>query len=65
MQNEKNTEISDVITELKKHNRRADTKLVLKAYNFANKNHEGQLRKSGEPYIIHPLEVAYILAQIG
>ena len=31
MQNEKNTEISDVITELKKHNRRADTKLVLKA----------------------------------
>ena len=65
MQVQKNKEISDIITELKKHNRRADTKLVLKAYNFANKNHEGQLRKSGEPYIIHPLEVAYILAQLG
>ena len=65
MQNEKKVEINDIITELKKHNRRADTKLVLKAYNFANKKHEGQFRKSGEPYIIHPLEVAYILAEIG
>ena len=56
--------INDIITELKKRKRRANVKLVQKAYEFANKNHEGQLRKSGEPYIIHPLNVAYILATI-
>mgnify|MGYP003447170341 CR=1 FL=1 len=46
---------------LKKRKRRANVKLVQKAYDFANKHHNGQLRKSGEPYIIHPLNVAYIL----
>lgn len=56
--------INDIITELKKRKRRANVKLVQKAYEFASKNHEGQLRKSGEPYIIHPLDVAYILTTI-
>ena len=60
----KERNITDVISELKKHNRRANTKLVLKAYNYANSNHKGQLRKSGEPYIIHPLQVAYTLATL-
>ena len=60
----KERNITDVISELKKHNRRANTKLVLKAYNYANSNHQGQLRKSGEPYIIHPLQVAYTLATL-
>ena len=39
--------------------------LIKKAYNFAKEHHEGQLRKSGEPYIIHPLNVACILAEIN
>ena len=60
----KDVSINEVINEVKKHNRKADTKLILKAYNYANDNHKGQLRKSGEPYIIHPLQVAYILATI-
>ena len=57
----KDASINDILTELKKRKRRANVKLVQKAYDFASKNHEGQLRKSGEPYIIHPLNVAYIL----
>lgn len=38
--------------------------MVERAYALAKKAHDGQLRKSGEPYIIHPLEVAYILADL-
>jgi len=38
--------------------------MVKEAYALAKEAHEGQLRKSGEPYIIHPLEVAYILADL-
>lgn len=38
-------------------------KLVKKAFNFANLKHGDQLRKSGEPYIIHPLETAIFLAE--
>ncbi|PHV71650.1 (p)ppGpp synthetase [Sporanaerobium hydrogeniformans] len=38
--------------------------MVEKAYQIAKKAHEGQFRKSGEPYIIHPLEVACILADL-
>ena len=61
----KEIKIQDVISKRKKHSRRVDTKLILKAYNYAFKHHGNQLRKSGEPYIIHPLNVAYILADIG
>lgn len=39
--------------------------LVEKAYKLAEKAHDGQLRKSGQPYIIHPLSVAIILSQMG
>ena len=60
----KDATINDLITELKKRKRKANIKLVQKAYEFANINHEGQKRKSGEPYIIHPLNVAYILATL-
>lgn len=41
-----------------------DIALVEKAYKFAKKTHEGQLRVSGEPYIIHPVEVAKILVNL-
>ena len=39
--------------------------LIVKAYNVAASYHEGQFRKSGDPYIQHPLEVAYVLATIN
>ena len=38
--------------------------LIIRAYNRAYELHQGQLRKSGEPYIIHPLNVACILAEL-
>ena len=41
-----------------------DFSLVEKAYHFAKEAHKGQQRKSGEPYVIHPLEVAVILAEL-
>ncbi len=39
--------------------------LIEKAYNFASEAHKEQRRDSGEPYVIHPAEVAYILAEMG
>jgi len=61
----KNAEIEDIIAKAKQKNRHVNVKLINKAYEFAKFNHGDQLRKSGEPYIIHPLQVAYILADIG
>ena len=57
--------IEDIVNKMKKNNKKSDTKLILKAYNFAKEKHGDQLRKSGEPYIIHPMQVAYILADLG
>ncbi len=42
----------------------ADASVLKKAYEFAKEAHEGQLRKSGEPYINHPLHTAYLLTEI-
>lgn len=42
-----------------------DTEIIEKAYLLAEKNHEGQLRKSGEPYIEHPVAVAAIVVEFG
>ncbi|MDR1571771.1 MAG: bifunctional (p)ppGpp synthetase/guanosine-3',5'-bis(diphosphate) 3'-pyrophosphohydrolase [Clostridiales Family XIII bacterium] len=42
-----------------------DIELIERAYRKAEQMHEGQLRKSGEPYLIHPVEVARILADLG
>ncbi len=56
--------IDDIISKTKKYNRKSDTKLIMRAYNYAKSAHDGQLRKSGEPYIIHPVEVAYIVSTL-
>ena len=56
-----NKELIDII---KKYHPSSDVSLIEKAFNIANKSHEGQVRKSGEPYIIHPICVAIILAEL-
>lgn len=65
MQEEKEITIQDVINKRKEHARKIDTKLIMKAFHYAKKNHGDQCRRSGESYIVHPLNVAYILADIG
>lgn len=62
---EKEKTIQDVISKVKERSKRVDSKLIIRAYNIARTKHGDQKRKSGEPYIIHPLNVAYILAEIG
>ena len=54
----------DLITAIKKYHPSTDLSDIEKAYETARKAHEGQFRKSGEPYIIHPLCVAIILAEL-
>jgi len=61
----KEVTIEDVINKMKKNKGKTDLKLIKRAYDFAKEKHGNQLRKSGEPYIIHPIQVAYILADLG
>ncbi len=54
----------ELIAGIRKYHPSADISMVEKAYKTAAKAHSGQVRKSGEPYIIHPLCVAIILADL-
>ncbi|MFE3501043.1 RelA/SpoT family protein [Kitasatospora sp. NPDC059160] len=49
----------------RRHHPQADLALLARAYRLAEASHRGQKRKSGEPYITHPLAVTMILAQLG
>ena len=54
----------ELIASVRKYHPSTDISLIEKAYHVARDAHEGQARKSGEPYIIHPLCVAIILAEL-
>ena len=54
----------ELIRRVRRYHPSDDITLIEKAYNQAREAHEGQLRKSGEPYIIHPLCVGIILADL-
>lgn len=56
--------LENLLLMIEQYNPDADLDIVIKAYNYAYNAHEGQYRKSGEKYIIHPLEVAKILAEL-
>jgi GTP pyrophosphokinase len=54
----------DLIEKVRAANPGADTELLRRAYVFSAYEHKGQVRRSGEPYLVHPLEVADILADL-
>lgn len=56
--------IEDVIEKVQANRRGADIDLIRRAYLFSALHHRGQTRASGEPYLVHPLEVAEILADM-
>ena len=56
--------IEDIISEVKHTQPGANVDLIARAYELAKEAHEGQMRASGEEYIIHPLNVAYILSDM-
>jgi len=56
--------LEDILEEVHRYNPETDLDLVKKAYVYSAKVHQGQTRRSGEPYLVHPLEVAHILAQM-
>ena len=58
-----NSILQDLIDKLNEYNSE-EVEVIKKAYEYAKKLHEGQYRQSGEPYINHPLNVAYILADM-
>lgn len=56
--------LNDILEKVSSYNPTADLDLIRKAYVFCAKVHQGQTRLSGEPYLIHPMEVAGILADL-
>ncbi len=58
-------ELEPLFRTLKRYHPRSDLRLLERAYETADLLHRDQLRRSGEPYITHPLAVAIILAELG
>lgn len=56
--------IEDIVEKVGRNHPQADLALLRRAYFFSAREHKGQTRASGEPYLVHPLEVANILADM-
>ncbi len=63
MKEPKKQTIQTLIALIERYDTKADTDLIRLCYDFAAQAHQGQTRKSGEPYIVHPLAAAHILAE--
>ena len=57
--------LDGLLRKVRSYNPKADVREVQRAYEFAAESHSGQMRKSGEPFIRHPLEVSHVLADLG
>ncbi len=58
-------ELAEVVRSYRQRHPRASTALIRRAYDVAVVAHDGQIRVSGDPYIVHPVAVAAILADLG
>ncbi|MGB8061172.1 MAG: bifunctional (p)ppGpp synthetase/guanosine-3',5'-bis(diphosphate) 3'-pyrophosphohydrolase [Candidatus Sulfotelmatobacter sp.] len=58
------TKFRDLMRWMQENRPQDDLTIVKKAYDYSLKHHEGQSRASGEPYLVHPLEVALVLAEM-
>lgn len=56
--------LENLITKIEQYYPQGDLDVIIKAYNFAESAHQGQLRKSGERFFVHPFSVAMILADL-
>ena len=56
--------INEIIEQIRSYHPNADIQSVMKAYVYSAKVHAGQVRKSGEPYLSHPLAVTGLLAEM-
>ncbi len=59
------SDLEPLLKTLRTNHPKADTRLIVRAYEVAERSHRGQLRRSGDPYISHPLAVAQIVAELG
>jgi GTP diphosphokinase / guanosine-3',5'-bis(diphosphate) 3'-diphosphatase len=57
--------LEDILGCLAAHGRKVDRGFLTSVYEFSERMHQDQLRRSGEPYLTHPLNVAYILAELN
>ena len=64
MVNQTVRDIDQLLDRVKSYNAEADLNIVRKAYEFSAKVHEGQRRRSGEPYLQHPIAVAGVLTSL-
>src|SRR5690242_314301 len=58
------TKFRDLMKRMEENRPQDDLAIVKKAYDYSQKHHAGQSRASGEPYLVHPLEVACVLAEM-
>ena len=58
------TKFRELMKRIEENRPQDDLSIVKKAYDYSLKHHEGQMRASGEPYLVHPLEVALVLAEM-
>ena len=58
------TRFRDLLKQVRAYRPNDDLAIIKKAYDYSLRYHTGQLRASGEPYLVHPLEVACVLAEI-
>src|ERR1019366_3968032 len=58
------TKFRELMKRIEENRPQDDLAIVKKAYDYSLKHHEGQSRASGEPYLVHPLEVALVLAEM-